>query len=429
MLGHSEKFCDKLFSIIDGDIKREWSPDLHVPMRRGFEYGGERWLRETMENSMHADNYGYGNIAMGLGYGSDISIQGVINSESGGIKDFQTTNRLLQILHGLQTFPTCTTKPIGSSHADGHVITSGGLPTTMIGISWNCRGLGNPRTVLALCEINKSRKPDFIFLIETLVHSTQVEKLKSKLGFEDMEVLEEDGIWWRVTGFYGFPDRSQRHLSWNLLQSLYSTSSLPWCCLGDFNDIVCNEEKRGSVPHPPWLIRGFREAISDCQLQDLPLKGYPFTWERAQQMHPDKSPRPDGFNPAFFQHFWLLIGNDIFHACSSWLNKNEFPASLNETIIVLIPKNDNPVSMRDLWPIALCNVLYKIIVKVLANRLKIFLPVLIDESQSTFVLGKAIIDNVVVAFELIHYMKRKTHGKVGDVALKIDISKAYDRIR
>ena len=113
----------------------------------------------------------------------------------------------------------------------------------MIGISWNCRGLGNPRTVLALCEINKSRKPDFIFLIETLVHSAQVEKLKSKLGFEgafyvdrvgrgggltflwrktgmfsllsysqshiDMEVSEEDGLRWRVTGFYGFPDRSQ----------------------------------------------------------------------------------------------------------------------------------------------------------------------------------------------------------------------------
>ena len=151
MLGHSEKFCDKLFSIIDGDIKREWSPDLHVPMRRGFEYGGERWLRETMENSMHADNYGYGNIAMGLGYGSDISIQGVINSESGGIKDFQTTNRLLQILHGLQTFPTCTTKPIGSSHADGHVITSGG------------DNMGFKENGLEIVEDKKRRRAELFF--------------------------------------------------------------------------------------------------------------------------------------------------------------------------------------------------------------------------------------------------------------------------
>ena len=95
----------------------------------------------------------------------------------------------------------------------------------------------------------------------------------------DMEVSKEDGLRWRVTGFYGFLDRSQRHLSWNLLRSLYSASSLPWCYLGDFNDIVCNEEKKGSVPHPPWLIRGFCEALSDRQLQYLPLKGYLFTWE------------------------------------------------------------------------------------------------------------------------------------------------------
>ena len=85
--------------------------------------------------------------------------------------------------------------------------------------------------------------------------------------------------------------------------------------------------------------------------------------------------------------------------------------------------------MRDLRPIALCNVLYKIIAKVLANRLKVFFPVLIDESQLAFVPGRAITNNVVVAFELIHYMKRKSYGKVGDVALKIDINKAYDRIR
>ena len=79
-----------------------------------------------MENSTHADDSGYGNIVMGSGYGSDFSIQEVISSESGGIKDFQTANRLPQILHGLQTFPTCTTKPTGSSHTDGHVITSRG---------------------------------------------------------------------------------------------------------------------------------------------------------------------------------------------------------------------------------------------------------------------------------------------------------------
>ena len=152
MLGHSEKFCNKLFLITDGDIKREWSTDLRVPVRRGSEYGGERWLRETMENSTHADDSEYGNIAMGSGYGSDFSIQEVISSESGGIKDFQTANRLPQILHGLQTFPTCTTKPTGSSHADGHVITSRG------------DNMGFKENGLEIVEDKKRRRAELFFL-------------------------------------------------------------------------------------------------------------------------------------------------------------------------------------------------------------------------------------------------------------------------
>ena len=84
--------------------------------------------------------------------------------------------------------------------------------------------------------------------------------------------------------------------------------------------------------------------------------------------------------------------------------------------------------MKDLRPISLCNVLFKIVSKVLANRLKRILPRLISSAQSVFVHGRSIQDNVVLTFEVIHYMKRKTRGKVGNVALKIYISKAYDRV-
>jgi hypothetical protein len=74
------------------------------------------------------------------------------------------------------------------------------------------------------------------------------------------------------------------------------------------------------------------------------------------QMHPDKSPGPDGFNPAFFQQFWDLCGDDIFVAAKDWLDRGYFPSSLNETNICLIPKRDNPSSMGDYRPISLCNV-------------------------------------------------------------------------
>ena len=96
----------------------------------------------------------------------------------------------------------------------------------------------------------------------------------------DMEAHENMGRNWRITRFYGQPNRSRRHLSWHLLRSLNESSSLPWCYMGDFNDIICNTEKMGGSAQPSSLIKGFCDALSDCNLQDLPLQGYPFTWER-----------------------------------------------------------------------------------------------------------------------------------------------------
>jgi len=145
-------------------------------------------------------------------------------------------------------------------------------------------------------------------------------------------------------------------------------------------------------------------------------------------MHNDKSPDPDGLNPAFYKRFWRLCRMELFHAGVTWLQNGNFPTQVTYTNIVLIPKKDNPESMRDLRPISLCNVIYKVISKVLANRLKPFLSKCISQEQSAFVGGRSITDNVMVAYEIVHHMKCKRKGKMGEVALKIDISKAYDRV-
>lgn len=145
-------------------------------------------------------------------------------------------------------------------------------------------------------------------------------------------------------------------------------------------------------------------------------------------MHPDKCYGPDGFNPGFFQHFWSVCNNDIFNECCSWLNNNQFPPSLNFTNIALIPKGNEQKSMKDWRPIAFCNVLYKLVAKVLANRLKSILHKCISDNQSTFVPGRSILDNAMIAIEVVHYMKISRRSRDKNVALKLDISKAYDRI-
>lgn len=147
-----------------------------------------------------------------------------------------------------------------------------------------------------------------------------------------------------------------------------------------------------------------------------------------KQMHQDKAAGPDGLNPAFFQHFWGKMGKEVFECCKTWLDECSFPADLNNTNLVLIPKKTDAQCMKDFRPITLCNVLYKILAKVLANRFKDILPGLISENQSAFVAGRNITDNVLIAFEVIHHMKKKTGGNDEEVALKLDISKAYDRV-
>ncbi|CAN1261991.1 Putative ribonuclease H protein At1g65750 [Linum perenne] len=145
-------------------------------------------------------------------------------------------------------------------------------------------------------------------------------------------------------------------------------------------------------------------------------------------MEPNKAPGPDGFNPGFFQSFWPEIGSEIVRSCRMWLSEGALPPFINRTNIILIPKIDNPVSMKDLRPISLCSVIYRVIAKVLANRLRGVMPKLISTEQSAFIKGRSIVDNILVAFETLHHMKRIQGAKEGEMAVKIDISKAYDRV-
>jgi hypothetical protein len=146
------------------------------------------------------------------------------------------------------------------------------------------------------------------------------------------------------------------------------------------------------------------------------------------QMAPSKAPGVDGFTAGFFQRHWGLLKNDVVHAVLDFLNGGILPVGLNDTSITLIPKVRNPQKISQYRPISLCSVLYKIGAKCIANRLRVFLDDIIGEEQSAFVPGRLMTDNVLIAYESVHAMRRKKKGRNRVCAVKLDMMKAYDRV-
>jgi hypothetical protein len=158
----------------------------------------------------------------------------------------------------------------------------------------------------------------------------------------------------------------------------------------------------------------------------------PFTCEEVKmalfEMYPTKAPGPDGFPAHFFQRHWSVCGEEVTGAVLRVLAGQDSPGCVNKTFIVLIPKVASPTKLGQFRPISLCNVMYKIASKAIADRLKVILPEIISEEQSAFVPGRLITDNIIMAYECLHFMKRTKAKKHRFCALKLDMRKAYDRV-
>lgn len=145
-------------------------------------------------------------------------------------------------------------------------------------------------------------------------------------------------------------------------------------------------------------------------------------------MHPCKAPSLDGISPIFFQKFWSVVGRSVISSTLNVLNNNSSAVVLNHTHIALIPKVKKPKSPVDFRPISLCNVAFKTITKMIANRLKLFLPDIIDPAQSAFVPRRLITDNALLTYEIFHFMKYNKVESREAYAFKLDMSKIYDRV-
>ncbi|KAL9687678.1 hypothetical protein QQ045_032085 [Rhodiola kirilowii] len=145
-------------------------------------------------------------------------------------------------------------------------------------------------------------------------------------------------------------------------------------------------------------------------------------------MQPEKAPGPDGFGPLFYQKNWEIVGDEVTRKCLQILNEDGPLDSINRTLVTLVPKCSNPEDVENFRPISLCNVLGKIVTKCLANRLKHVLHKVISDTQSAFVPNRLITDNILLAHKMFHYLNTRTGMFNGYGALKLDMSKVYDRV-
>lgn len=248
----------------------------------------------------------------------------------------------------------------------------------------------------------------------TIEESREVEK-----ELRELRSYEEIAAWQRCRPFIlrdgdkntaYFHAKASSRLKRNILKTLNDKFGNPQSSIDDMKKVVSDfYVNLFTSSWPPIEISELDmvdSRLDEDMVADL-VKPYvrDEIVQALKDMHPCKSPGPDGLPALFYKRYWDLVGDEFCSLAQNFLNGGTIPAGLNHTFVVLIPKTRKPIDMKDLRPISLCNVSYKIISKVLANRLKKILPAIISEHPSAFVPGRLITDNIILSSEVFHFMK------------------------
>ncbi|KAL4304011.1 hypothetical protein GQ457_10G010470 [Hibiscus cannabinus] len=206
------------------------------------------------------------------------------------------------------------------------------------------------------------------------------------------------------------------------------------CHLLNLQEVYWAQRSRLFSAGPSIEVSAFLEyitpSVSDAMNSALSAD---FTPEEVistfRDINPQKSPGIDGLPSGFFRQHWDILCDAFISLCLDLLRGQIDMATVNEIVIVLIPKVDKPTSMWQLYPISLCTVICKTIAKVLVNRMKSILPSCISNTQAAFVQWPPITDNILVAHEIFHTLHTSTSRSSEGAVFKLDMEKAFDRVQ
>ncbi|GKB80887.1 RNA-directed DNA polymerase, eukaryota [Tanacetum coccineum] len=171
----------------------------------------------------------------------------------------------------------------------------------------------------------------------------------------------------------------------------------------------------------------FPKTISEDQSQDLEREVSKQEIKTAVWgCGTDKSPGPDGFSFGFYRHFWPVIEHDVYMAVNHFFIHGEIPPGCNSSFIALIPKVPDANLVKDFRPISLIGSIYKIIAKILSNRLVNVLGDIVNEVQSAFIAERQMLDGPFILNEILQWCTKK---KKKTLIFKVDFEKAFDSIR
>ncbi|KAL2237570.1 UNVERIFIED_CONTAM: hypothetical protein Sindi_0948700 [Sesamum indicum] len=235
---------------------------------------------------------------------------------------------------------------------------------------------------------------------------------------EQMMLQQRAKMQW-MKGETSAPGRSVRRIL-QINDDHGATHTEPGAVINEFVTYYQNllgGERRRDVIDLRFLKPWARQLLSE---EDASFLLEPFT------PADDKAPGPDGYSSGFFKAAWPIVGQEVSSAVLDFFSTGRLLKWINTTLLALILKVHSPVTVGEFRPICCCKVLYKIIAKLIIQRLSVILDKLISPCQAAFVPGRSIGDNIMMAQELFTgYNQARLPPRC---ALKVDIRKAYDTV-